>query len=306
MKYTLATVAIVVVSYMLLMTHTTTLSVAQVGSGKKSGSSSKSSARQPIELGKVAWGRNLEEAVAKSKQNNKPIALLFQEVPGWSGCKQYGQQVLAQPRVVEILESDFIPVAIYNNSGGYDRKILNQFNEPSWNYQVMRFLDSDLNDLIPRKDKVWDVRAFAMFCFWTGEAKLGSLDGVYETEAGFYDGHEVVLVKYNEQEIDLLTLVNEAEKFDCASAVYLPDAADRKLVKDKTRLRTVKNFDFSSGYRRAPESDQKRQLSSAKSMLKKLDLTPTQWTKLNSRGVSGASVRKLLSDSQYEALRTSR
>ena len=82
MKYTLATVAIVVVSYMLLMTHTTTLSVAQVGSGKKSGSSSKSSARQPIELGKVAWGRNLEEAVAKSKQNNKPIALLFQEVPG--------------------------------------------------------------------------------------------------------------------------------------------------------------------------------------------------------------------------------
>ena len=121
--------------------------------------------------------------------------------------------MLAQPRVVEILENDFIPVAIYNNSGGYDRKVLNHFNEPSWNYQVMRFLDSDLKDIIPRKDKVWDVRgtlsrmgkalevskktsngsakkvesssqsvsnktaAFAMYCFWTGEAKLGSLDG---------------------------------------------------------------------------------------------------------------------------------
>ena len=250
--------------------------------------------------------------------------------------------MLAQPRVIEILENDFIPVAIYNNAGGYDKKILNHFNEPSWNYQVMRFLDADLKDIIPRKDKVWDVRgtlnrmakalevskkssqgsakksesssqaasnkvaAFAMYCFWTGEAKLGSLDGVSETEAGFYDGHEVVVVKYNDQEIDLLTLVDEAEKFDCASAVYLPDAADRKLVKDKTRLRTVKNFDFSSGYRRAPESDQKRQLSSAKSMLKKLDLTPQQWTKLNSRGVSGASVRELLTPSQYSALKGAR
>ena len=229
--------------------------------------------------------------------------------------------MLAQPRVVEILENDFIPVAIYNNTGGYDKKVLNHFGEPSWNYQVMRFLDADLKDIIPRKDKVWDVRGtlsrlekalevskkssqgsakkvesssqgaankvavFAMYCFWTGEAKLGSLDGVSETEAGFYDGHEVVVVKYNDQAIDLLTLVGEAEKFDCASAVYLPDEADRKLVKDKTRLRTVRNFDFSSGYRRPPESDQKRQLSSAKTMLKKLDLTPKQWTKLNSRGV---------------------
>ncbi len=250
--------------------------------------------------------------------------------------------MLAQPRVVEILENDFIPVAIYNNAGGYDKKILNQFNEPSWNYQVMRFLDADLKDIIPRKDKVWDVRGtlsrmakalevrkkssegsakksgpasqtvankvavFAMYCFWTGEAKLGSLDGVSETEAGFYDGREVVVVKYNDQEIDLLTLVAEAEKFDCASAVYLPDADDRKLVKDKTRLRTVRNFDFSSGYRRAPESDQKRQLSRAKSMLRKLDLTPAQWTKLNSRGVSGASVKEILTPSQYSALKEAR
>ena len=66
--------------------------------------------------------------------------------------------MLAQPRIIEILENDFIPVAIYNNAGGYDKKILNHFNEPSWNYQVMRFLDADLKDIIPRKDKVWDVR----------------------------------------------------------------------------------------------------------------------------------------------------
>ncbi len=250
--------------------------------------------------------------------------------------------MLAQPRVVEILENNFIPVAIYNNAGGYDQKILKQFNEPSWNYQVMRCLDADLKDLIPRKDKVWDVKGtlsrmakalaaskastkgsaeldadadqassikiavFAMNCFWTGEAKLGSLDGVTETEAGFFDGREVVVVKYNDQEINLASLVGEAEKFDCASAVYLPDAADREWVKSKTRLRTVGDFDFKSGYRRAPESDQKRQLSSYKSMLQDLGLTPEQWTKLNSRGVSGTSVKKILTPSQYSNLKGKR
>ena len=85
MKYIFATAAILGVSYLLLMAHVTTLAVAQDGSGsssKKTGSSRKSAVKQPVELGKVAWGRNLDEAVAKSKEQNKPIALLFQEVPG--------------------------------------------------------------------------------------------------------------------------------------------------------------------------------------------------------------------------------
>lgn len=39
-------------------------------------------ARQPIELGDVGWLRDLDTAVANSKKQNKPIAILFQEVPG--------------------------------------------------------------------------------------------------------------------------------------------------------------------------------------------------------------------------------
>ena len=37
---------------------------------------------QPVELGDVHWKRDLNEAVADSKKENKPIAILFQEVPG--------------------------------------------------------------------------------------------------------------------------------------------------------------------------------------------------------------------------------
>lgn len=37
---------------------------------------------QPIELGDVRWLRDLDTAVSDSKKQNKPIAILFQEVPG--------------------------------------------------------------------------------------------------------------------------------------------------------------------------------------------------------------------------------
>ena len=141
-----------------------------------------------------------------------------------------------------------------------------------------------------------------MYCFWTGEAKLGSLDGVIETEAGFFDGHEVVVVRFDDTKIKLLDLVAEAEKFDCASAVYLSTDKDRKQVADNTRLRNVKLFSFKDGYRRAPQSDQKKQLSKVAN-LDKLGLTPMQWTKLNSSRVSGDSFQDWLSPRQVSALR---
>ena len=37
---------------------------------------------QRIELGTVHWQRDLDQAVAASQRNHKPIAMLFQEVPG--------------------------------------------------------------------------------------------------------------------------------------------------------------------------------------------------------------------------------
>lgn len=37
---------------------------------------------QPIELGQVRWRRDYEKALAEAEQANKPVLLLFQEVPG--------------------------------------------------------------------------------------------------------------------------------------------------------------------------------------------------------------------------------
>lgn len=38
--------------------------------------------QQPVEIGLVPWGRDLEAAQKESADSGKPILLLFQEVPG--------------------------------------------------------------------------------------------------------------------------------------------------------------------------------------------------------------------------------
>lgn len=116
---------------------------------------------QPIETGLVHWGRNFEEALERSGREGRPVLALFQEVPGCSGTKQFGKDVLSHPRIVEAIEDEFIPVLIYNNRGGRDAELLARYNEPAWNYQVIRFLDSSGSDIIPRKDRIWTLGAVA-------------------------------------------------------------------------------------------------------------------------------------------------
>ena len=38
--------------------------------------------RGPAEFGRVAWGRRLEPALELAEQTQRPVLLLFQEVPG--------------------------------------------------------------------------------------------------------------------------------------------------------------------------------------------------------------------------------
>jgi len=112
----------------------------------------------PIEVGSVNWGRDLDQAQKLSGETGRPVFVLFQEVPGCSGCQDFGRTVLSNPQIVEAVESEFYPVLVYNNRGGKDRQLLKRFGEPAWNFQVVRFLDSKGQDIIPRKDRVWTVK----------------------------------------------------------------------------------------------------------------------------------------------------
>ncbi len=62
--------------------------------------------------------------------------------------------------MVEAIEDLFIPVLVYNNKPE-DEKTLKSFSEPAWNNPVVRFLNSGGQDLIERKDGVWQTPALA-------------------------------------------------------------------------------------------------------------------------------------------------
>lgn len=111
--------------------------------------------KNPIEVGDVRWGRDLDAALENSANTGKPVLVLFQEIPGCSGVQKFGREVLTNTSLVEAIETEFYPVLVYNNrKGGLDEKHLRRFQEPAWNYQVIRFLNPAGSDVIPRKDRI--------------------------------------------------------------------------------------------------------------------------------------------------------
>lgn len=203
---------------------------------------------QNIELGKVAWLRDYKEALYQSSITKKPVLLFFQEIPGCSTCVNYGRDVLSHPLMVEFIENEFVPLAIYNNKPGVDQDILNLYNEPSWNNPVAHFVNEKGEDIIPKLNN--NYHPLAMYnklvetltilgkpipkyaellgddlkmiygyykqtiyetpCFWSGETTLAQHPAIKYTEAGWINGLEVVKVFYDETIASLKELDNYA------------------------------------------------------------------------------------------------
>ena len=118
--------------------------------------------KNPIEVGDVRWGRNFDGALKNSAETGKPVLVLFQEVPGCAGCRKFGREVLTNPAIVKAIENEFIPMLVYNNrTSGMDWELLTLYEEPAWNFQVIRFLNGAGNEVIPRKDRIWTTRGVA-------------------------------------------------------------------------------------------------------------------------------------------------
>lgn len=191
--------------------------------------------REHRELGEVLWLRDHAHGLALAAEQRKPVLLLFQEVPGCSTCVRFGQDVLTHPLMVELIADRFVPVAIFNNHPGADAEILRRYGEPSWNNPVVRFLDPDGAEILPRLADRYDAlglheRMTAVLeklgadvpgyfrllgrdllveyglgepvtyttpCFWSGETSLAQHPGVITTDAGWVDGEEVVQVHFD-------------------------------------------------------------------------------------------------------------
>lgn len=195
--------------------------------------------REHRELGEVKWLRDHDRALALAAEQEKPVLLLFQEVPGCSTCVRFGQDVLTHPLMVELIADRFVTVAIFNNHPGLDAEILRRYDEPSWNNPVVRFLGADGTELVPRLADRYDALGlhekisavvemlgtdvpgyfkllgrdllaeyglskciiYTTPCFWSGETSLAQHPAVITTDAGWIDGEEVVKVHFDPREV---------------------------------------------------------------------------------------------------------
>ncbi len=216
------------------------------------------SAAVPVELGRVPWQHDFDEAMRQARSASLPMMVLFDEVPGCLTCQRFGSGPLSHPIVVDAA-SLCVPVVVYNNTPGRAAEILARYAEPSWNNPVVRFLDSSGKDLIPRVDGDWstptllrrqvaalqaagrpvpawlrlaeaelnpakpETAVFGMHCYWEGEAALGGLDGVIGTRIGMLQGSEVVEVDYDAARLDYPLLVGQARRAGMADRIFARD-----------------------------------------------------------------------------------
>lgn len=286
-----------------------------------------------MELGDVAWERDFDKGIAQSKAEDKPVFLLFQEVPGCATCRNYGANVLTHPQIVEAIETLFVPVAIFNNKRGKDAEVLKMYNEPSWNNPVVRIVDADKKNIVNRVSGNYsalgivhamvfalqkeekeiptylqllkqsleaetsgtETATFSMYCFWTGEKKLGNVDGVLETQPGFMNGSEVVEVKYNPVIISYEELVKEANQASCASHVFTENNQETKMAE-----KIVGKNAASKKSRFRLDREPKYYLS--KSIYRYIPMTQYQATKVNVKIGNRQSPDEYLSPRQLELL----
>lgn len=70
--------------------------------------------------------------------------------------------MLSHPLIVEAAETLFVPACVHNNTtGDADHEVLQSFGEPAWNNPVVRILDADRKDLVPRNGRDWTVAGVA-------------------------------------------------------------------------------------------------------------------------------------------------
>jgi copper chaperone CopZ len=284
----------------------------------------------PEELGDVNWYRSYTKAVSQAKARTKPVFILFQEVPGCSTCRNYGNDLLTHPLVVEAIETHFVPLVIYNNMGGLDAEILRKFDEPSWNNPVSRIIDPNSEkditkrlsgrydmahlvsfisngilesgklipeylDLLYQEVASSDLREthLSMYCFWSGEKNLGALDGVVATKAGFMNGTEVVKVKYDASKVSEEKLIQYASKKQCADAIYTNDRREEKAAQ-KFKIKTKREGEF------RPDGEPKYYIY--KSDYRYLPMTSLQALKVNTALSRQLSPDEYLSPRQLELL----
>ena len=291
------------------------------------------SSNDTIELGKVAWIRNYDVAVQQAKKQGKPIFILFQEVPGCLNCKRFGREVMSNPLVVDVIENEFIPLCIFNNKGGADAQVLKKFREASWNNPVVRIINPTGKDITQRMGSFHpkqivngiadalkktqhkippyfkllqqqvnaqygstEKAVFPMYCFWSGELKLGQIKGVVNTKPGFMNGREVVEVQFDKEQTSFRNLLKTAKKHQAIEGAFVKGEQQKRVAKSEFGQNKFDKVKKTGRFR----LDKEPKYYMSKTQYKHLPMLPLQRIKVNLALYTQQNPQQFLSPSQIQ------
>lgn len=136
---------------------------------------------------------------------------------------------------------------------------------------------------------------FSMYCYWTGEATLGRVDGVAASRIGHWAGREIVQVDFDPRKTDLPTLVDALKRKKSFYSVVVDDkGAAPSTVPEKEVLRASGKPHF---------IEPKHSLRTRYPQLAALDLTEAQAIALNSWSYFGGPMPDVLTEKQMDRLK---
>jgi hypothetical protein len=141
-----------------------------------------------------------------------------------------------------------------------------------------------------------ETATFSMYCYWTGEATLGRVDGVVASRIGHWGGAEIVQVDYDPQRTDLVDLVRALKRQRSFYSVLVADATGR----DGVRELEINKVDVRGGQPHFIEP--KHSLRTRYPKLAALDLSEQQAIALNSWSYFGGKMPDVLDAEQKRRL----
>lgn len=149
----------------------------------------------------------------------------------------------------------------------------------------------------PAEEGGSETATFSMYCYWTGEATLGRVDGVIASRIGHWDGAEIVQVDYDPARTDLDELADTLKRQRSFYAVLVHDEAEREKA---IRLVAAGDVDVHQGEPRFIEP--KHSLRTRHPELLELGLSERQAIALNSWSYFGGPMPDVLTDEQKKRL----
>ena len=139
---------------------------------------------------------------------------------------------------------------------------------------------------------------FSMYCYWTGEATLGRVDGVVASRIGHWGGKEIVQVDYDPRRTDVGELADALKRQRSFYSVLVDDPAEGERAGGE-----VARVEVTVQRGKPHFIEPKHSLRTRHPELAALDLSEQQAIALNSWSYFGGPMPDVLTEEQKQRLK---